>query len=64
MLALIGSKGCHFNAANTKSKDHPGTKDLAKPLVRFKPETHFFTVPSTLSGWPWTGACLLEIAVT
>ena len=61
---LIGSKGCRFNAANTKSKDHPGSKYWATPLENFKPETHFLLVPSALSSRPWTGACLLEIAVT
>ena len=61
---LIGSKGCCFNAASTKSKLHVGTKDLVTPLVSFKPQTHFLMVLSALNGCPWTGACLSEIAVT
>ena len=60
---LIDTKGCHFNAASTKSKLHAVMKDLVTPLVSFRLETHLFTLLSALSGHPRTVVCQMEIAV-
>ena len=55
---LIGSTGGFFRAASTKSMLQVGSKDLATPLVSFKPETQFCIILGALSTWSLTRALI------